>query len=463
MAQSPQIGKHPRTGSRNRARRLAGIRVFACLLAGVLAVSAGDVRAQGGADVFKVSGVEVDATAETVAKARDRALPEGQRKALNRLFDRIILAADRPRLGPVPYAAMTQLVRDFQVRSEKTSSVRYLAVLDVRFKPDAVRDLLRSRNVGFAETRSRPVLVLPVYESAGAYSLWGTPNPWRDVWAALPQADGLVPLLRPRGDVNDVAIISAEQAVRGDAQRIAAIARQYGAAEALVVIAGFRQGAAGEAGQPGQSDLQVTMRRLGVAAAPAVRSESFALRAGEDENSALARAAGVIASQIQEEWKQNNRLQFGASRELTATVPISSLSDWLGIKRRLGDVAFIRESDLLYLSRNEAWLRIRYLGNEEQLTLALRQKNIALERGPTSWILRRAGRRGTLAPRPGPAPAPVGGGAKVAPVPPTPPSIGGSGRNGAGRPTVPPPGAAGNPAPGPAPSIPPPPNASGLP
>jgi len=81
------------------------------------------------------------------------------------------------------------------------------------------------------------------------------------------------------------------------------------------VTAGFRQGTAGEAGQPGQSDLQVSMQRLGPGIAPGSRSESFALRAGEDETAALTRAASAIAGQIQEEWKQNNRLQFGASRK----------------------------------------------------------------------------------------------------------------------------------------------------
>jgi len=463
MVQSPQFGNRAPKGSWARRWALVGIGILAGLL--VAAVRGGDARAQGGADVFKVTGVEVDATADTVAKARDRALAEGQRKALNRLFDRIIVAADRPRLGSVSYATMTQLVRDFEVGSEKSSSVRYLAVLNVRFKPDAVRDLLRGRNVGFAETRSRPVLILPIYDSAGAHALWGTPNPWREAWAALPQADGLVPILRPRGDVNDVAIISAEQAVRGDAQRISAMARQYGAAEVLVVTAGFHQGAVGEAGQPGQSDLRVTIARMGAGAAQGTRSESFALRAGEDENAALARAAGAIASQIQDEWKQNNRLQFGASRELTATVPITSLGDWLGIKRRLGEVAFIRQSDLLYLSRNEAWLRIRYIGDEEQLTLALRQKDVALERGPTSWILRRAGQRGGFAPLPGPARPSAGADGVAAPVPP-PSAATGTAPTGAGRPQ--PPSDAGAspvlpPPPGPGPSIPPPPNASGLP
>ncbi len=401
MAQSPLFDVAAPKGPPARAGSILGVFLLAAAL--ILGVGSAEARADED-EVFTIAGVKVDATAATAAEARDKALAEGQRKAMDRLFDRIVLAGDRQRLGYVKFATVAELVRDFDVTGEKTSSVRYLAELRVRFKPDDVRELLRGRNVGFAETRSKPLLVLPVYEQAGAYSLWGSPNPWRDAWNAAPQADGLVPLVRPRGDINDVAIIGAEQAVQGDARRLSAIARQYGTNDVLVAVAGFRLGAAGEAGQPPQPYLQVTLARRGSALAESSRVESFAVREGEAEDAALGRAVAVIAAQIQEDWKQSNRLRFGASRQLTAVAPLGSLADWLDLKGRLGEVAFIRQSDLIYLSRKEAWLRISYLGDEQQLGVALRQKDVVLERGPVSWILRRAARAGGF-PGPGAAPA----------------------------------------------------------
>jgi hypothetical protein len=349
----------------------------------------------------------VDATAGTATVARDRALAEGQKAALGRLFARIVLAVDRPKLPQVNAGAIAELVRDFEVTREKTSSVRYLAVLRVRFKPDGIRDLLRGHDIGFAETRSRPILVLPVYEVAGAYSLWG-PNPWREAWQAAPPADGLVPLVRPTSDIRNAALIGAEQAVRGADDRLAAIARHYRAAGVMVAVAGFRMGAAGEAGQAPQPFLQVTLRRMGTALREQTRLESFALRPGESREAAIGRAVAVIADQIQEEWKRDNRLRFGVGNEMNVTVPLASLADWLTIKRRLAGIAIIRRSDLLYFSRKQAGLRISYIGDKDQLTLALVQNELILEQGPISWILRRA-RKGRGGAQPGPIPGSIPG------------------------------------------------------
>jgi hypothetical protein len=86
-------------------------------------------------------------------------------------------------------------VRDFSVAREKASSVRYIARLNYRFKADEVRDLLRAYNVPFAETPSRPVVVLPVYEIGASAVLWDEPNPWRQQWNAKDEPQGLVPLI----------------------------------------------------------------------------------------------------------------------------------------------------------------------------------------------------------------------------------------------------------------------------
>ena len=344
----------------------------------------------GDRDVFTISDVEVDATAANATEAQNRAIAEGQKAALGRLFTRIVLAADSNKLPQINAGTITELVRDFEVTRERRSSVRYLAVIRVRFKPDRIRNLLRGHDIGFAETRSMPILVLPVFEVAGAFSLWGEPNPWRDAWQAAPPSDGLVPLVHPTRDIRNAALIGAEQAVRGDNDRLAAIARKYSAANVLVAVVGYRTGTVGEKGQAAQPFLQITLNRMGKALTEQTHLESFALGVGESHEAAIGRAVAVISDQIQEEWKRDNRLRFGVGKELSVTVPLTSLADWLYIKRRLAGIAQIRGSNLLYLSRKQALLRINYIGDEDQLTLALVHNSIILERSPVSWILRRS-------------------------------------------------------------------------
>src|SRR3546814_14129842 len=110
-------------------------------------------------------------------------------------------------------------VRDFSVAHEKIGGGHYIASLTVRFNPEEVRQLLRARDIPYAETVSRPVLVLPVYVAAGAARLWDGPNPWFDAWAAQPPAEGLQPFTVPLGDLSDLRTVIGQQAMAHDHAR----------------------------------------------------------------------------------------------------------------------------------------------------------------------------------------------------------------------------------------------------
>ena len=171
-----------------------------------LALIGGQAGAQS-LNVFTISGVAVDEVAESAEVARKKAFANGERKAFERLFKRLTVRADHVRAGDAAVKDISALVQDIQVADQKNSQIRYLAKLTFRFKPAAVREFLRDMAVGFAETRSKPVLVLPVYESAGAVSLWDDSNIWRDAFAATVPADdrtGVVSGERPVAGITGV-------------------------------------------------------------------------------------------------------------------------------------------------------------------------------------------------------------------------------------------------------------------
>ena len=334
-------------------------------------------------DVFTVGNVQVDRSAESAAAARDLALADGQAAAFRRLVARLVPRGD---LASVPAPAadgIAQLVQDFQVDQEKTSSVRYIAVLKVRFRADAVQRLLRTANVPFAVTPSKPLVVLPVYRKAGALLLWDRINPWLETWRALPPPDGLVPLAVPEGDLADIADISAEQALAENDARVAAIARRHGAIGGLLAYAVLGSPAAN-----GTPTVEVTVSRIGTRAPERTLVQSVAGKAGENEDSLLARAAIAVRIDMEETWKRENLLRFGEHNRLVAVVPLAGIGDWVRLRRALAGIAFVESSDLLQLSRDEATVRLSYLGDEDQLALALAQHDLELSRGPLSWVLR---------------------------------------------------------------------------
>ena len=332
--------------------------------------------------VFVVQGVVVDRTADTATAARELALAEGQRRAYGRLMARLVPAGA---LG-VPEldgAGIGALIRDFDVAEEKTSSVRYLAKLTIRFKPRAVRALLRGARVPFAETPSKPVLVLPVFDFRGELLLWDDPNPWREAWYAAPTNAGLVPLVVPYGDLRDVADIDATHALGGNQGRLALIGARYGATRTMVALARLTVNDMQDA-----TTLGVTVSHYGTTTPEPTTVRQFAAEPGEREEVLLARAVAAISQGIEESWKRDNLLNFDLATSLVAVVPLGGLGDWIEVRSRLAAIAVVMGVEPIAISRRSARIDLSYLGDETRLSAALQAAGLDLVREPLDWVLR---------------------------------------------------------------------------
>jgi hypothetical protein len=332
------------------------------------------------ADVFEVRDVAVDVTAETAAKAREQALAEGQVRAFRWLLERLTLRIEHGGLPELSAEDVAAYVNDFSVADEKTSDVRYLARLTFRFKQEGVRELLSDSGFSFAETVSKPVLVLPVFQSAGALILWDEPNPWRDAWAAKPQRQSLVPTLLPLGDLADIAAIGAEQAMDGDLQRLNAIAGRYGASDTLVVFGVLRVDAA-----KARWVLEVYFTRYGKQLKEQTEVVGFTQDKDETVSDLLARAAKEVTFIVEDNWKRDNVLQFERAGLISAVVPITRLKDWLNVRSRLNSVAVIRRAEIVLMSQDQVRVNLHFIGETEQLALALEQADLKLVNQDGEW------------------------------------------------------------------------------
>jgi hypothetical protein len=282
------------------------------------------------------------------------------------------LRADYPRHPRLDGAALTALVRGIEFEEEKTSSTRYIAILKITFKKSEVRDLLRQAGLRFSETVSKPILVLPVYESAGTQSLWDDLNPWREAWRTRERRDGLVPLLLPTGDLTDVGAISPQQALAGDTARLTAIAYRYGVEDSIVARAAFSVDLASASPR-----LEVALNQYGPSGERTI-IESFSGTTRDQVDELLRRAVAEISLEIEETWKRETLLRFDRATRLSARVPLSGLADWLAVRERLGTVSLVRRIELASLSKTNAQVVLHYLGDPGQLAISLAQHDLKL-------------------------------------------------------------------------------------
>ena len=336
----------------------------------------------GSTEVYTVSGIKVDETAETAAAARDRAIAAGHRLAFERLTARLVPRTERKRLPPLDAPQIPPMVGSFGIDEEKTSDIRYLGKLTFRFQKAYVRRYFRSRGVSFAETRSKPVLVLPLYEDAGALLLWDRPNPWFEAWRTLLPVDGLLPLLLPVGNLADIRDLSPEQGATGESGRLKAIADRYGAAVVVAARAGVRI-------RSGSRSLAVTIRFFGGERHGKAETLEFAYNERDGLDAVIETAARNTVGRLEDDWKKANLLRFDNLQELAAAVPLASLRDWVEIRSRLRFAEPLNEARLVSISRREATVRLSHYGAPDQLRLALAQRDLLLEDEAGNWTLRR--------------------------------------------------------------------------
>ncbi len=359
--------------------------VFRLLVYAVIILCAGAPAGAAPADIYTVVGVSVDATAATEVAAKEASVARGKAEAFRILLERIILAEDRERLEALDEGALERLIRDVAFSQERFGGGRYLADLTVRFLPDAVREFLRDRDVPFAETVSRPILVLPVLQAAGATMLWDDGNNWLNAWNEAEPPDGLLPLVVPLNDLSDTLQISAEKAVALDAERLDSIVQKYDAASAMVAVARMRTDP-----KTGAPELKITTRLHGPGWRDAPPLELvYPGDATTTEATLVADAVPVVISQAEELWKRRNLLRFDQQQVLSVLVPLSGLEQWVRVRRTLADIAAVRHASISQITLDEADVDLAFVGNMDQLQVALAQEEFSLsysdQRG--RWVL----------------------------------------------------------------------------
>ena len=347
-------------------------------------------------DQYSVT-VKVDATQDTVGKAREAARLDGQRRALQTLADRLSGGATAAKLPKLDDKAITDIVGSFEVANERMSAVRYVADYTFHFRPDEVDRVLQKAGIGVAgeagAAPGKPLVVLPVYQSGAAAVLWDDPNPWREAWAQRPPGTnagtGAVQFAVPLGDAADIAVIDAAKARAGDAAALAKIAQQNGGDEAIVVLAALR----GTADRPG--GLEVTVRRYRGGQPVDVHADSLSMNPGEARDAFYRRAVAAIAADIEGGWKKGPASGYDQQGSLTAVMPITGLDDWIRVRERLAALPAIRKVALVTLTLQEATIEIEYLGSVDQLKTSLGEAHLDLVRGDLpgqqAWRLARSG------------------------------------------------------------------------
>lgn len=350
--------------------------LVALLLCAFALLGAGGVQAQQASEnPYEVTGVHVDVTAENAAAARGTALADGARLALAMLVERYVPEDKRSRFAKMSQPQIEDMISDFSIREEKSSSVRYIATLDYRFKPSRVGRLLRSAGAVLPPTPGqpgsggteappppKPIVVVPLIEAGPGQAPEGGADPWRDAWqAAAERSEGRYTLAS--GDLNAIA---------GDQERLNGLVRRIGGDSALIAIVKLREGASDA---PRTVDVQFTRQS---SSRRASGSQSYTQNEGETPQAFFGRVAAAIQGEANSAWRRAAASPAVDRAAMQVAVRIADLTDWLQLQKQIRQVDGVRGFDVLMMSRQEMLIKLSYVGSANDLAHRFEDADLSL-------------------------------------------------------------------------------------
>jgi len=346
--------------------------VTALFLAALCAFAPGAASAQGRDNVYAVSGVYVDETAENAAAAQQAGFAAAYRIGFDRLVRRLTAPADLAARGMpvVEGPAFDLLVLSVDVEEERRSSTRYIGRLTIRFNPETVGARLRQHGLTVIDTRTSPVMIAPVSAAGTAEE---TAALWREVWTQGGFGNELAPLRIAPAELQgapawDVAAPFAQQAASASAI-YATLSVQGSTATAQLVEVGAN-----------------TRRDRGTVTARIQGTDTASLRA------ALASLAEQVNAQVQNEWKSRAVTTGGGQQRgrISASALYSDQRQWEQIKDALEAAAqtVVSEIRIEAVGRQGALVSFSFVGDENQLAAELARRGVSLQNTATGPTLR---------------------------------------------------------------------------
>ncbi len=329
------------------------------------------------ADLYSINGIKVDETAQDAVQAKKKALGGGQSLAFQTLMHRLTRAEDRAALPEIKPGDISRLMDSMSVEGERTSGTRYIATLNIRFRPEQIRDFLLQFNVPYADLQAPGVLLLTIWQDASKPTIWDPPNPWREAWVALNVENSITPLFMPLGDLTDISTINATDVLSGNEEKLQKIKDRYAVENVLVAVAEKQPGGA----------VRATIRGA-TSVGPVEYDNVFPGDGSGNPNTALGQAARTVLTSIEDEWKANN-LQSGRPNgsSMTVAVPFTSIGEWNNIRQRIASTIGIGSVSVRRLSSQGAVVDIVFSGDLGELNSQLAQSGFKLTDIGDTWVL----------------------------------------------------------------------------
>jgi hypothetical protein len=335
-------------------------------------------------DVYTCSNIEVELTNLSPDQARLRALKEAPKIAFRQLVRKLLIASTQESVPNVSDETLQSLVAYVGIDREKNSANHYFASFSVRFKPEAIRSMMRSANLDFNEWRGKPIAVIPILSKEGLYIWDKGVNPWRDSWKTL-GTYGAVPfsLLSESSSSSTFGEMPSPSQIVSDLTMARTLSQNLSVPELLIALATLQKSASNKIA------LDITLNAIGPTASTLSGTRSYLIASGENIDSIMRKAIIDIIKSAEEEWKNKEMtILTNHNGSLTVEIPLENIKEWTFVRENISQLSEVTSFDIISLSKSEAQLVLHSSESLGRIKTALENRGFFIEILDNKWILR---------------------------------------------------------------------------
>ena len=324
--------------------------------------------------VFGVSGMKIDETATTASQAQMNAMDNAQISAFQKVLDRLLISKE-----PTDTALQAQdFIELVHIQTETSLPGRYIAEIDVCFSALMMRRYFIDNQLSWAEVKSPPVLVLPVFASPAGVRAWQKNQPWLMSWQeAVAVHDGLVDFKMLKASLANERQLQAERLFTAD-EKILAKAGGRANAEQILLIRAQEQFVDDKPilvvrgdlhSQDGTMILSLLQREIELSSFVSVA----------DRGKLYQDIITEIINQLESAWRNSNARTQEFANSLIVHLAFDDLNQWVTRKRQIENTKAVMSVSLLSLSKNKAVLSLELAGAADTLRYSLVPIGLELE------------------------------------------------------------------------------------
>lgn len=326
-------------------------------------------------NAYSIKAIEVQNTGTSSLVAKDAALKDGRKQAFQLIIQKLIDKKEIDRFDATDDTTIEFLIDSMQIMNEQMGKKSYKATVSFQFNKERIEEFLKNKAVQFITPVHKSIVVLPLLSDGAKTYLFEKENLWMDLWKGHSFNHALMTFVVPNGDLSDMNLLDAEDALIGAAEKMAAIAARYQVSAVVVPYVSISMSGR-------HLNIQVDFQEYdakGVRKNNTIRSHSLSEIAAETTKAELLKKLLKISiDNIQDFVKA----QFGGNQNhnlVYLKVPTKSPNDYYQYIKILNESGMALDIQPVELSRGYSVLRVRTMYTLEDLLKYFKERGYNFE------------------------------------------------------------------------------------